>query len=229
MNRTFVMGDIHGAFRALNQCLQRASFDYENDRLIFLGDVCDGWPQTKECVDELLKIKNLVFILGNHDAIMLDWMETGVSGESWFVHGGNATCDSYGNDIPRAHVDLIKKAVLYHLEDNRLFVHAGILTDRKLEHQGPSVFLWDRSLVTQATHFYNNGMDNPLTEFSEVFVGHTPVSSPVPVKCCDVWMMDTGAGWYGPLSMMDVNTKDFFVSDPVTTLYPGITGRTKQR
>jgi len=228
MNRTFVMGDIHGAFRALKQCLERASFDYETDRLIALGDVCDGWPETKECVDELMKIKSLIFILGNHDMIMLDWMETGMMAESWFVHGGEATCNSYADAIPRSHIDFIKRAKLYHVENNKLFVHAGILTDRSLEQQGPSVFLWDRTLATSATDFYNQGISKPITKFDEIYIGHTPIASPCPLKCCEVWMMDTGAGWYGPLSMMNINTKEFFISDPVTTLYPGITGRTRK-
>ena len=71
--RHFVMGDIHGAFHALKQCLERSSFDYKHDVLICLGDVCDGWPQTYECVEELLKIENLIFILGNHDFWALQW------------------------------------------------------------------------------------------------------------------------------------------------------------
>jgi serine/threonine protein phosphatase 1 len=228
MSRTFVIGDIHGAFRALKQCLERASFDYENDRLIALGDVCDGWPETKECVDELMKIKNLIFILGNHDMIMLDWMETGQMAESWFVHGGEATCLSYGETIPRSHIDFIKKGILYHLEDNKLFVHAGILPDRKLEQQGPSVFMWDRTLAGLAMDFQERGISKPITEFDEIFIGHTPIASSHPRKYCEVWMMDTGAGWYGPLSMMNVHSKEFFISDPVTSLYPGITGRTKK-
>jgi serine/threonine protein phosphatase 1 len=56
MDRTFVIGDIHGAYRALRQCLQKAAFNYSNDHLICLGDVCDGWPETRESIDELLKI-----------------------------------------------------------------------------------------------------------------------------------------------------------------------------
>lgn len=33
------MGDIHGAYKALQQCLERSKFNYENDKLIQLGDV----------------------------------------------------------------------------------------------------------------------------------------------------------------------------------------------
>lgn len=37
--RTFVMRDIHGAFKALVQCLERCEFDYDIDTLILLGDI----------------------------------------------------------------------------------------------------------------------------------------------------------------------------------------------
>lgn len=52
MKKTFVIGDIHGAYDALLQCLERSEFDYESDRLICLGDICDRRPHVKECVDE---------------------------------------------------------------------------------------------------------------------------------------------------------------------------------
>jgi serine/threonine protein phosphatase 1 len=44
---------------------------------------------------------------------------------------------------------------------------------------------------------------------------------------CNVWNMDTGAAFTGRLSVMDVDTKEFFQSDVVQGLYPGETGRNK--
>ena len=55
MTKTFVIGDIHGAYRALLQCLEKSRFDYQQDTLICLGDVSDGWPETSQAVDELLE------------------------------------------------------------------------------------------------------------------------------------------------------------------------------
>ncbi|NJK86327.1 MAG: hypothetical protein HC906_10500 [Bacteroidales bacterium] len=57
MSRTFVIGDIHGAFKALVQCLERSEFDYEHDKLICLGDVCDGWPEVKDVMTNCLRYK----------------------------------------------------------------------------------------------------------------------------------------------------------------------------
>jgi serine/threonine protein phosphatase 1 len=37
--RTLVMGDIHGAHKALVQCLEKSGFNMEHDRLIQLGDI----------------------------------------------------------------------------------------------------------------------------------------------------------------------------------------------
>ena len=42
--KTFVVGDIHGAHKALVQVLERSGLDRESDTLIVLGDVVDGWP-----------------------------------------------------------------------------------------------------------------------------------------------------------------------------------------
>ena len=65
--KTYVVGDIHGAYLALKNLLDQVSFDYDNDKLIALGDVCDGWSQTPEAIELLLSIKNLVYVQGNHD------------------------------------------------------------------------------------------------------------------------------------------------------------------
>jgi hypothetical protein len=58
--RKFVMGDIHGAHRAMLQCFERSGFDDQNDLLIQLGDVADGYPEIHECVEELLQVKNRI-------------------------------------------------------------------------------------------------------------------------------------------------------------------------
>jgi Calcineurin-like phosphoesterase. len=65
--KTFVVGDIHGAHKALVQVLERSGFDKENDLLITLGDIADGWSEVYEVVEELLTIKHRIDIIGNHD------------------------------------------------------------------------------------------------------------------------------------------------------------------
>ena len=122
MGRTFVIGDIHGAYRALRQCLEKSRFDYEADYLICLGDVADGWPETRQVVDELLRVRNLTFLLGNHDWWALQWMRAGKVEQIWYDQGGKATIDSYQDGIPDHHITMLSEAAFYHIVDNKLFL-----------------------------------------------------------------------------------------------------------
>ncbi|HEY3402140.1 MAG TPA: metallophosphoesterase [Ohtaekwangia sp.] len=228
MRRTFVVGDIHGAYRALRQCLERSAFNFREDHLICLGDVCDGWPETKPCIDLLLEVKNLTYILGNHDTWALDWMKTGTIHDVWYAQGGEATILSYTDEVPVRHRLFLEKAVPYYLVDNKLFVHAGIDPLRPLEEQDNSTFLWDRNLARTVMEFHLKKIEGKLTTYREVYLGHTPVPYAQPLHWGDVYLMDTGAGWSGVLSMMDIDTKEVFASDAVPSLYPGIKGRVKR-
>ncbi len=227
MARRFVVGDIHGAHRALQQCLERSGFNKGHDWLICLGDVCDGWPDTRACIDTLMGITNLVYVLGNHDFHTLQWALHGTEEEGWLAQGGLATQQSYHFRMPETHISFLTNAKPYWVEHNHLFVHAGIWPGKQPEQCGLNILLWDRTLVTRALDLVNSGTDSKLTTFDEVYVGHTPIG-PRPLKGGEVWMMDTGAGWGGVLSMMDVDTKEVFASDPVPLLYPGVEGRKKR-
>lgn len=94
MGRTLCVGDLHGNFKGFKQALERCNFDYENDTLISLGDVVDGHSQSFEVVEELLKIKNLIAIKGNHDDWWLYWIEKGFHPAHW-TQGSKATGESY--------------------------------------------------------------------------------------------------------------------------------------
>lgn len=228
ISQTYVIGDIHGAFRALKQCLSKSNFNYETDHLICLGDVCDGWPDTKLCIDELLKISNLTYIIGNHDIWLSNWFQQNIAEDIWLSQGGKASIASYSEGVPQSHVDFLKKALHYFVDKRKLFVHAGIDPHVPLEKQDILNFAWDRSLVQKAWNFYVRETSSQLTQFEEVYLGHTPIPFAHPIKACEVWMMDTGAGWSGVLSMMNIHSKEVFISDPVPMLYPGVEGRKKK-
>ena len=74
--------------------MERASFDYDNDLLITLGDIVDGCHYSFECVEELLKIKNRIDIKGNHDATFYDWL-CGKGNPFGWNQGGINTARSY--------------------------------------------------------------------------------------------------------------------------------------
>jgi serine/threonine protein phosphatase 1 len=223
-SRRFVIGDIHGAHKALIQCFERSQFDRQHDMLISLGDLCDRWPDTSKVFDELLTVRNLVLILGNHDEWALQWFLSGATPDIWMIQGGSGTVKSWKYGVPEAHVQLLQNALLYYELDNKLFVHGGIIPGQNLASTGKDVLLWNRSLVTAALALKKSGLEKKLTGYDEIYVGHTPtinfIDDPVPIKACEVYMLDTGAAWPGGvLTMMDMDTKECFSSDLVTDLY----------
>ena len=227
--RTFVIGDIHGAHKALLQCFERSNFDYDNDRLIALGDVCDGWPEVRQSIDELLKIKNLIYIVGNHDLWTLNWALNGTREKDWLDQGGLNTLKSYGDGpMPESHKNFLNNARWFWEEDKRLFVHAGFDPALTMEKQDKDVLVWDRELVKFAYQINFMKPEHRVGNYEEVFLGHTTTQvfrTLKPLKLCNIWMLDTGAGWSGPLTIMDVQTKQFWQSDLTPTLYRGISGR----
>jgi serine/threonine protein phosphatase 1 len=242
-SKTFVIGDVHGNHRALLQCLEKSGFDKENDTLISLGDIADGWSEVSECVDELLSIKNLICIRGNHDVWCHDWFVYGRTPLIWTAQGGVATMESYvrtGKLVDGFHKDFWKDQIDYYIDDqNRLFIHGGwdylegFPRGAMLPVNAGSIAKechWDRSLLMSAKAAFGknnnkpNAKFNALEEFTEIYIGHT-AENDGPNQYGNLWNLDTGAGWSGVLTILDVNTKEFWQSDFATLLYPDEKGR----
>lgn len=240
--RTFVMGDIHGNFTALIQCLERSGFDYERDVLIQLRDVVDRNDGVFECVEELLKIKHLIAIKGNHDQWLDEFINTDFHSQFW-NHGGNQTILSYhkhsggkgicfpsgsgfktslnSTDIPPHHRHFFWNQVLYHIDsENRCFVHAGFYRYISFKQQKESAYYWDRTLWLEALSYLEESPTKTAYEtiltFKEIYIGHTPTTgweTDKPMNAFNIYNLDTGAGNGGRLTIMDVDTKVYWQSD----------------
>ena len=118
-----------------------------------------------------------------------------------------------------------------------------------------SDYYWDRDLWNLALlqhNNYHNGSKEALAKarrfekHKEVFIGHTTTGNwlvkphlpeyqyteqakqgriTTPMHRCNVWNLDTGGGYEGKLTVMDVETKEFWQSDFVNTLYSNERGR----
>jgi serine/threonine protein phosphatase 1 len=243
MNRTLVTGDIHGGLRALQQVLQRASVT-EADTLIFLGDYVDGWSESAQTIDYVIglsKKQPCIFIKGNHDVWCEEWLRSGASNSTWLFHGGEETVNSYDNTTAAqrsAQLHFLATMPYYFIDQqNRLFIHAGFTSmhgPQKEFHS--SNFSWDRTLwemaITMDKSIRQDSLLFPkrLKLFTEIFIGHTPTlyyDVAIPMHGANVWNIDTGAAFTGRLSVMDIDTKQYWQSDVLPDLYPGETGRNK--
>ncbi len=205
-NRTFIMGDIHGMYDKLMTCLQAVNFDYNNDKLIQLGDVVDRGPDSYLVVEELLKIKNLIAIRGNHDQTFYESMIND-SNNMLFSQGGRETLESYIRfcnpdkqwayvndhsmkyqtdfeyyDYPKTHIEFFTNQLPYYIDkDNNCFVHGGFNRHTIIENQIYDDLLWDRDLWHAARSYDSmvNKEQHPFknkNKFKEIFIGHTPTT-----------------------------------------------------
>ena len=250
MNNTWVIGDIHGAYKALLQIMDRAPLK-EGDTIIVLGDIVDGWSESFECVEYFIQNKdkyNWVFIRGNHDSWFLDYLKMGYSPIGW-EQGSRATIDSYIRNlkeedtfkllsfIPKEHFQFFENQVPYKVIDNNLFIHGGFNRHYLLQDQTEFIFMWDRDLWYAAMSFGIMEEDSEhflrpklkiKENFKEIFIGHTTTlqfKESVPMNRANIWNLDTGAGFNGKLTIMNVDTKEFYQSDLVKELYSEESGR----
>jgi serine/threonine protein phosphatase 1 len=243
MNRTLVIGDIHGGLKALQQVMQRASVS-KTDYLIFLGDYVDGWSQSAQVVDFLINLSKeqpCIFIKCNHDTWTEEWLRTGAADNRWLFNGGEETRNSYASysdSVRLLHLHFFEQMKMFYVdEQNRLFIHAGFTSMHGPEQEFYATnYTWDRTLwemaLTMDKRIKKDSLLFPkrLKLFSEIFIGHTPTlyyDVTVPMRGCNVWNIDTGAAFTGPLTIMDADTKEFWQSDAVKNFYPEEMGRNR--
>lgn len=239
--RTLVIGDIHGGLRALHQIIERAKVTTK-DTLIFLGDYVDGWSQSPQVIDYLIALKtthNCICIRGNHDELLLEWLDKSKDNLLWYKHGGESTVLAYENvssETIKLHIEFLTSLDNYYLDsENRLFVHAGFTNMNGVEFEYfPKLLCWDRTLWEMALGLDKNmkkddlSYPQRLTLYKEIYIGHTPVTQidrATPVQMVNIWNVDTGAAFKGPITIMDVDSKEFWQSEPLPSLYPTEKGR----
>lgn len=228
--KRFAIGDIHGNPTTLKQCLERSEFNKEEDLLIQLGDVVDSWSGTPEVIEELMTIEKLVLIAGNHDEYFIKYWNTGVALPEWTEQGGQATLDRYKDDIElmQKHIRFLRTAVPYYELDNMLFVHGGVPNIYKdIRDQSIFKITWDRSMYIEACQRAKsakrkNKPAKPFGKWDKIFIGHTTTTINIltrkhcgydPKFVVNVINIDTGGGLEGKLTIMNIDTNEYWQSD----------------
>lgn len=173
----YAISDIHGKFFKLNRLLQRLNIQ-KDDVLVFLGDYIDRGTMSFEVIELLIetsKKHNCVFLKGNHEDILMDYM-SGINQRLYTNNGGDYFINSYKNNgfdvgqhiyyinrkLPVSHVKFFHKLVNYYETEEFIFVHAGIHPGTPLIKTPTAVLLWDRGF----SHIKYKG--------KVVVFGHTP-------------------------------------------------------
>jgi serine/threonine protein phosphatase 1 len=193
--RIYAIGDIHGRLDLLDRMIAAIDLDAEErgrDCLtVTLGDYVDRGPNSRGVLDRLLENPfpgDYVALKGNHEALMVSFLDDPAVGAHWQHLGGLQTLRSFGvrlspltgsRNFDEAAAQLraaltpqqtkFLTSLKMSLVAGRYFLcHAGVRPGIALERQNDEDLLWIR----------DDFLDSPA-DFGKVVVhGHTPVVEP---------------------------------------------------
>lgn len=226
----YAIGDIHGRADLLSDLHRQIAADAEQRRaerrvVVYLGDYVDRGVDPAGVIDLALEGPSpeglgdtaaggfeVVTLLGNHERLMIEFLDDVRRGPLWLRNGGDATLRSYGVEpgpgphldeaglltlqaalrqrLPGRHLEFLQQLRLLHVEGDYAFVHAGIRPGVALDAQTEEDLIWIRDLFLRSE-----------SDHGHVIVhGHTII--PEPEIRPNRIGIDTGAYYTGHLTCL---------------------------
>lgn len=201
----WAVGDVHGQddlFEAMVSAIETDLARTEASRrvVILLGDYIDRGLGSKRIVDRILALNEtldasgceLVLLKGNHEDLLLRFLDNSATGPAWVAVGGSETLLSYGiqppssNDapgweaasnllltsMPLSHL-LFYEALDHHFQvGDYHFVHAGVRHGVPLDAQAPEDMLWIRDSFLRDTRAFEKMIVHGHTPGPDVYSDH---------------------------------------------------------
>lgn len=193
--RVYAIGDIHGRLdllRTMNQLIHEDAYARQAPRnvVIYLGDYIDRGDASRQVIDCLLDEPlpgfDRVYIKGNHEDSLVQFLSDLLVGPPWLAYGGVATLRSYGikppaserdlvrvqgelrEALPQSHLEFMRRLAFSHVEGDYYFTHAGVRPGVPLDAQAPADLMWIRDEFLSSN-----------TDFGKIIVhGHTITDAP---------------------------------------------------
>lgn len=216
----YAVGDVHGRYDLLVALLEAVVADVATlapaDRplLIFVGDYVDRGPGSAKVLSTLVWLSRhaaveVAFLRGNHEAMMLAFIDDPDEALPWLRCGGAATLEAYGVGLPdrdieeerwRLRDELMDRLPASHLEFLRglptrlvcgdyVFVHAGLRPGVPLARQAEEDLLWIRDDFIGREHRFEK-----VVVHGHSWTGDAPTVTPYRIG------IDTGAYATGVLT-----------------------------
>ncbi|MEM9828437.1 MAG: metallophosphoesterase family protein [Planctomycetota bacterium] len=206
----WVIGDVHGCSKALRGLIEEIA-PAPSDEVIFLGDYIDRGPDSRDCIDQLIALRERTqvrLLRGNHELMLSAVLFGGLDDKVWLENGGRATVTSYGGSldrIPDSHRQFFATLLPHYETECEIFVHANYEADV------------DMNLLVDSVRYWKHlAFPTPLPHQSgkRVFVGHTPQPNFQVLDLAHLICVDTccfGGGYLSALHLHDGNVVQFDV------------------
>ncbi|MBV8253687.1 MAG: metallophosphoesterase [Chitinophaga sp.] len=181
MNRTIIVGDIHGCYDELMLLLAKLHLQ-PNDLLIALGDIVDRGNKSLEVYQYLRERPNTVVLMGNHERKHLQGI---------LSYSQEIVQLQFGTAYP-AFLEWLKGLPYYYTTPEAIIVHASLLDGMPLEEQREEVLCGTISGEKQLEKAYGNSMEwmQHYKGDKPVIFGHRVVNEVEITGNC--WGIDTG-------------------------------------
>jgi serine/threonine protein phosphatase 1 len=171
--RLFAVADIHGCSTALRKLIEVIDPGPE-DTIVILGDFIDCGADSKGVIEQLIDLTSrcqLIPILGNHEEMLLNALDSKSEYRYWLKLGGKQTLMSYSpyrtdlEVIPPEHVRFIRGCRNYFETDTHIFLHANYDHERPISWTSGTKLRWEHPELNRL---------RPHCSGKTVVVGHTP-------------------------------------------------------
>lgn len=214
----WAVGDVHGQddlFDAMASAIEGDAAEAQARRrvVILLGDYVDRGLGSHRVIDRIFELRQalaaqgveLVLLKGNHEDLLLRFIDNFSTGPAWMAVGGSETLLSYGIQPPAIndlegweaasnllltsmsleHLLFYEELLLHYQVGDYHFVHAGVRHGVPLDAQAPEDMLWIRDSFLKDTRAFDKMIVHGHTPGPEVFSDHRRI-------CLDTGSYATG-------------------------------------
>lgn len=197
--RTIIVGDVHGCFEELKELLKLCDFKPNEDRLIFLGDLINKGPYSREVVHFVMEGGHEC-IAGNHERGFLRSLED----QTFFKKGFKKFYECYEDESERERVISWMRSLPLYIEDEGFIcIHGGLEPGVSLKDQKPEIATRIRTWGGNPEDL-DNDKDPAWYSYYKgeklVVFGHWAMRGLVQKE--KVIGLDTGCVWGGALSAL---------------------------
>ncbi|MFP4526909.1 MAG: metallophosphoesterase family protein [Candidatus Kapaibacterium sp.] len=216
--RRFVIGDIHGCSNTFSNMLNNKLQITPDDDIYLLGDYIDRGPDSRGVVERIVELidagYNIYPIMGNHEQMLIDSLESEHNFWNWMMNGAKTTLASFeatkAEELAPRYLEFFRNLKYFYKTDDFIIVHGGLNFDAEDPLSDKHAMVWLR----------NDRVEPDKIGGRRMIVGHTPrpLEHIRRTLSENKIMLDGGCVYYGlhqglgKLCALEINSMELFVN-----------------
>jgi serine/threonine protein phosphatase 1 len=213
--RTLIIGDVHGCFQELTHLLISIKYQYKTDQLIFVGDLINKGPASREVLEFVFNHKAQV-VIGNHEMGLIRYIDQDIKDG----HSLSTVKLSLGKDL-HFWINWMRSLPSFIEYDDFTIVHAGKIPNKQFSEDDRTILCTMRTCDKSSKDFQNpvNPPWYVLYHESKLIVyGHNAALGLVERE--NSIGLDTGCVYGRQLSLLSLPDRKIYQIDAARQYFP---------